>query len=79
MIPRRQPFQVPYCSLWASTPQLASVVTAQSAALSYPGVPVSRGPMESSSVCAISMTRDSFMPISQIRRRTGSSTAQVWA
>src|SRR5690606_10225708 len=34
VMPRRQPFHVPYCSFRASTPQLDSSCTAQSTALS---------------------------------------------
>jgi len=55
---------------------------AQSLAASIPGLPVRRGPMESSSAWPSASTRDESMPICQMRLMAASSVGKVvgrWA
>ena len=79
MIPRRHPRQLPYVSLRASIPIDAYVFTSQSFPAFCCGVPVSRGPIESSSGWANEYVRELSIPDVQIRRSTESLVAKVWA
>src|SRR6266545_716797 len=74
VLPRRQPRQVPYCSLRAVTPHDAYVATSQFCAASMPGDAVSRGPSESNSTCARRGSCELSVPIAQMRRSAGFST-----
>ena len=72
-VPRRQPRHVPYCSRFASMPQALYCPITQLLAARIPGLPVSRGPIESNSVCASFWTCELSMPRRQMRWMFGSS------
>ena len=75
VIPRRHSGQVPYCSLRAVTPHDAYVFTNQSFPAFMPGVPVSRGPIESNNDWARRGNWELSIPSFQIARMTGSGEA----
>ena len=79
VMPRSQPRQVPYCSARAWIPQPRYCAMAQSLASFCCGVPVSRGPMESSSDCASRSSCELRVPSFQMASSTGSCLAAACA
>ena len=73
------PRHVPYFSCRAVIPKLLYVRSSQLPALEKPGLPDSRGPMESISAWPIRSTCDSFMPNCQSCLMTGSAERNVCA
>ncbi len=76
VVPRRQLRHVPYCSFRAVMPHELYVAINQFCAAVMPGDAVRRGPRESKSTSARRGSRELSLPIAQMRRRTGSSTAK---